>query len=197
VQAALRRNPFALAMVDHAIAAAGDASGVLALVDAFDAAVQDALDGKEHALYGITVHQLGHARIRALPPPADADGHRELLAALERQGCTDDGLLARCWRGIDGEAGFTTRCRAAVESYLTAPARSKESKFARAFAARIEALGGTVQGKAAKATWAEALLRAFAGHEVIVRKGKQVVDPAVVHLCKLAGREPPSVGGTK
>jgi hypothetical protein len=56
---------------------------------------------------------------------------------------------------------------------------------ARASAACTEARGGIVQGKAAKATWAEALLRAFAGHEVIVRKGMQVVDPAAVHLCKL------------
>jgi hypothetical protein len=196
VQAALRRNPFALAMVDTTIAAA-DAAGALALVDAFEAAVAGQLDAKEHALYRSTVHQLGHARLRALPPPADAAGHRELLAELERQRCSDDVLLARCWRGIDGEAGFTTRCRAAIESYLTAPARSKEPKVARAFAVRIEALGGTVKGKAAKAAWAEAMLGAFAGHEVLVRKGKQVVDPAVVHLCKLAGREPPSVGGSK
>ena len=195
--AALARNPFALAVLDGVIAAATDADTLLQMVDAFERHGAPALDAKEHALYRTTVRDLAHARIGALPAPADQSANGKLLDELERQGCTDSKLLARCWRALDGEAGFTQRCKAEVERYLASPGRSKERRIGREVARRLQALGATVKGKAAKAAWANELLPLFEGKETLVFRGKAVVDPVVNELCKLAGRELPKVDAAK
>ena len=195
--AALSRNPFALAVLDGVIAAATDADTLLHLVNTFERHAAPALDGKEHVLYRTTVRDLAHARIGALPAPKDPPANRKLLDELERQGCTDSLLLARCWRAIDGEAGFTQRCKAEVERYLASLGRSKERRIGREVARRIKSLGDTVKGKAAKAAWANELLPLFDGKETLVFRGKTVVDPVVAELCKLAGRELPKVEPAK
>ncbi len=142
VQAALRRNPFALAMVDTTIGAAVDEAAALALIDAFDAAVAGQLDDKEHALYRRTVHQLGHARPRALPPlPStssrprrestahprtvppqhEADSHQQRPAdPRQQQEGPEDGAVAA--RDEDGEQPGTHTHRG-----LAAAARTLES----------------------------------------------------------------------
>jgi hypothetical protein len=64
-------------------------------------------------------------------------------------------------------------------------------------ARRLGALAATVKGKAAKAAWANELLPLFAGKETLTIRGKAAIDPVVLELCKLAGREPPAVEATK
>lgn len=196
-KAALARNVFALPALEAAVAEAPDATAVLAIVDAFLQATLATTDAKEHALYRTTVRDLAHARLRQLPAPADAKAHAALLGELERQGCSDDALLARCWRGVGGDAEFLARCTAAVHGYLASPARSKDKRQAEAFAERLEELGATASGKAAKVAWAEAMLGEFTGREILVRRGKPAIDPAVVALCRLAGREAPALPADK
>lgn len=190
---AVTRNAFALAMLEHAIADAPDVATALGIVDVFTSNVAATTDAKEHALYLAAVRDRAHARIAQLPPPADPAANTRLLAELERQGCTDVPLLARCWRAIDGEAGVTRRCREEAKRYLASKQRSQGRRAAADFAERVKQWAKTVPGKAAKAAWADEVLAEFAGHEVIDRKGKKQVDPAVVELCKLAGKTPPTV----
>ena len=129
------------------------------------------------------------------PAPATREASVSLLTELERQQCDHPKLLARCWREIDGESGFTARCRAEVERYLASPTRTKNKKASQQFADRIKAWGQTVKGKEAKAEWASAVLEAFSGKEQLTLKGKESLDPSVAALCSIAGREPPAGGG--
>ncbi len=195
--AGLTRNPFAVVALEAAMADAPDAKTLLALADAFAQLASTSTDAKEHALYRTTVRDLVHARILQLPTPATVADNQALLAELERQGCSDEKLLARTWRAIDGEAGFTARCKTAAERYLADADRSKNKKASVAFAAETKAWSDTVKGKAAKAAWANEMLATFAGFEVLEVKGKKSIDPAVALLCKLAGREVPAVPGAK
>ncbi|MBL8756567.1 MAG: hypothetical protein JNK15_24950 [Planctomycetes bacterium] len=194
---ALARNPFALAAVEAGLAAAPDATATMAALDTFDRATLATTDPKEHALYRSTVRDLAHARVLQLPGPAGRAANEKLLGELERQGCTDGKLLARVWRAIDGEAGFTKRCRDEVKTYLDTPGRARDKRIGRSFAARVKAWGQTVPGKAAKAAWANELLADFAGKEVLEHKGKKSIDPVVEALCKLAERDPPKVEAPK
>lgn len=195
ISLALARNPFAMAAVIAALAGTKDAATTVAMFDAFERVAGPALDPKEHALYRTTVRDLVHARVLELPEPTGRTANEALLADLERQGCADGKLLARTWRAIDGEAGFTARCRAEVKQWLESKTRGKRE--ARAFAERVKAWGQTVKGKAAKAAWANELLADFVGKEVLEQKGKRSLDPAVEVLCKLAGRDPPAVEPAK
>jgi hypothetical protein len=194
---ALARNPFALAAVEAGLAAAPDAATAIALLDTFDKSTLATTDAKEHALYRSTVRDRAHARVLQLPEPAGRAANEKLLGELERQGCCDGKLLARTWRAIDGEAGFTQRCRDQVKAYLATPGRARDKRVGRTFADRVKAWGQTVKGKAAKAAWANELLADFAGKEVLEHKGKKSIDPAVEVLCKLADREPPKLDGGK
>ncbi|MBL9079625.1 MAG: hypothetical protein JNL08_19130 [Planctomycetes bacterium] len=187
----LAHDPFALAAVEAALAATADTASAVALFDVFDRTAGPRLDAGEHALYRTTVRDLVHARALALPEPSGRSANESLLAELERQGCTDAGLLARTWRAIDGEGGFTARCRAEVQRWLESPSRNRSRRDGRAFGERVKAWSRTVKGKAARAAWANELLADFAGKEVLEHKGKQWLDPAVEVLCGLAGREPP------
>lgn len=196
-EAALVRNPFALVVVDGAIAAMDDSDNLLRFVDRFEKIVVPALDAKEHALYRATVVDLAHARIAALPAPNGVPANQRLLGELERQGCRDTALLARTWRAIDGEAGFTQRCKDELVGYLANGKRGSDRRVGREMARRLGALAATVKGKAAKAAWANELLPLFAGKETLTIRGKAAIDPVVVELCKLAGREPPAVDAAK
>ncbi|MCC7396428.1 MAG: hypothetical protein IT455_05115 [Planctomycetes bacterium] len=195
VQAAVQTNPFALPAVLGAIDAAADAEAALAVLDAFVATFDRFVKPGDYPLYRSTVRDLAHARARELPAPKDPDAAQRLLGRLERQGCDDARLLARTWRTIGGEAAFTEHCVAAVARYLGSPARSRSKAEAKRFAEQIEQWGRTVKGKAQKQQWAEVMLAAFAGKEALVIKKKRQLDPAVAALCKLAGREPPTVDG--
>ncbi|MBL9119759.1 MAG: hypothetical protein JNL80_07590 [Phycisphaerae bacterium] len=195
VDTGLARNPFALPLVEAAIASAADAPTLVRVLDTFNTRVADATDAKAHELYRTTVRDLVHARIAALPAPATREASVSLLSELERQQCDLPKLLARCWREIDGESGFTARCRAEVERYLASPTRTKNKKASQQFADRIKAWGQTVKGKEAKAAWASAVLDAFSGKEQLTLKGKASLDPSVAALCSIAGREPPAVAG--
>lgn len=197
VEAALARNPFALVVLDGAIAALADADDVLRFVDRFETLAVPALDAKEHALYRTTVIDLAHARIAALPAPTGVPANQRLLGELERQGCRDTALLARTWRAIDGEAGFTQRCKDELVAYLANTKRGSDRRVGREQARRLGALAATVKGKAAKAAWANELLPLLAGKETLVIRGKAAIDPVVLELCKLAGREPPAVEAAK
>ena len=188
VDEGLARNPFAIALVEAALAAAPDPAAAIAVLDAFEARVEasDAARGRE--LYRTTVRDLAHARVLALPAPADATGAAALLAELERQSCANARLLARCWRGIGGESEFNARTLDAARRYLSSPERAKSKRDREAFAAMARAWADSVKGKAAKAAWASAMLEPFAGHETIEVRGKKPAqDPAVEALRKLAG----------
>ena len=196
-EAALVRNPFALVVLDGAIEAMADADDVLRCVELFEKVAVPALDPKEHALYRTTVVELAHARIAALPAPNGAPANQRLLGELERQGCRDMALLARTWRAIDGEAGFTQRCKDELAGYLANGKRGSDRRVGREHARRLGALAATVKGKAAKAAWANELLPMFAGKETLTIRAKTAIDPVVLELCKFAGREPPAVEAAK
>lgn len=193
VRAALAQNPFALAAVDGALADAANSGSAVGILDAFTAAVAGTGPAKGHELYLSTVRDLAHRRIAALPAPTDKKAQAALLADLERQDCDDAALLARCWRELDGEAGFTKRCVGAAERYVASPARTKDKKESVRFAAMVHEWEKGVQGKAAKRAWAEAMLAPFAGKESLKFRGKATLDPVVAALCKAAGRAEPKV----
>ena len=118
-----------------------------------------------------------------------------LLEALERQGCTHAQLLARCWKDAGGDQSFVDHCKAAVEAYLASEARTKSKRESERFLARIKAWEKTAGGGTRKKAWAEELLASFSGREALTIGKQTVLDPSVEHLCKLAGREAPKVGG--
>jgi hypothetical protein len=101
--------------------------------------------------------------------------------------------LARCWRDTAGEDGFVERCVKAAEDYLASPDRMKNRKAADRFAAQVKAWSKTVKDKAARALWAAAVLKAFDGKERLQIRGKPSIDPAVTELCKVAGKQPPTI----
>ena len=191
VAAALAVNPFALAVLEPVIAQANSVEALLSVQASFERAAEPKLDAKEHALYRTTVRDLVHARIGALPAPEGKQANASLLQALERQGCTDAKLLARCWRAVDGEEGFVKRCEAELQEYLRSPERTKNGRAGRELAGRLQKLAQTVKGEKAKAAWAGEMLDHFAGKETLVLRGKPALDPVVVTLCKIAGRELP------
>jgi hypothetical protein len=187
------RNPYAMAVVEAAIADAPDATAAVALVDDFNAALDKAGIPADRKLYRDTVRDLAHARVLALPAPADPKDAAELLADLTRQKCTNAQLLARCWRDTAGEDGFVERCVKAAEDYLASPDRMKNRKAADRFAAQVKAWAKTVKDKAARELWAAAVLKAFDGKERLQIRGKPSIDPAVTELCKVAGKQPPAI----
>jgi hypothetical protein len=210
VEASLARNTFALPCVLAALDASRDAREATAVLDSFRAATAALADEKSPArgingtLYLDTVRDLAHQRVLALPAPATAEAARELLSELERQDCEEPKLLARLWRAIGGEAEFAARTRAAAEAYLASPERTKGKRASEEFARTVKAWADGIKatngkgGKAAKdarAAWAAELLAVFQGKETLKLRGKPTIDPVVVELSKIAGREPPSVAG--
>lgn len=187
---ALKRNPYALAAVEAALVAAPDHAMHIDLLDAFNARMAKPVTPEPSVLYKSTVRNLVHASLAKLSPPASAADSATLLEALERQGCDDASLLARCWKEIDGESGFTARCVKEAEAYVASPTRGKGKRDSQKFTTRVNAWAKTLKSRTAKAEWASAMLAPFAGKEMLAVK-KPTVDPVVVSLCKLAGREPP------
>jgi len=190
VKAALAQNVFALPAIVAAIENAADARTALAIADACADRFAKSTDEKKHALYRSTVRDLVHARIERLPAPATPDENAKLLEALERQGCTNGALLARCWRGLGGDDEFVKRCKAEIDAYLASPERGKDRRASQKFAAEINGWAKTVS-KQAKKRWAEQLLASFEGKESITVRGKEQVDPAVEALRKIAGVKAP------
>jgi hypothetical protein len=187
----LARNPFAIAVVDAAIGAAPDAKSVLAVLDAFNKRTADVAKNKTFALYLTTVRDLAHARIEKLPAPATQDETARLLETLEKQGCTNQALLARCWRALGGDDEFMKRSQAAVEAYLASPERTKDRRASQKFANEIRELAKQVKGPA-KRKWAEDMLALFKDKESITLRGKETVDPSVEALRKLAEVKAPA-----
>jgi hypothetical protein len=72
LKAGLARNPYAMAVVEAAIADAPDAKTAKALADAFDAAVNETSLPDNRRLYGETVRDLAHARVLALSPSGES-----------------------------------------------------------------------------------------------------------------------------
>ncbi|MBK8100979.1 MAG: hypothetical protein IPK26_28180 [Planctomycetes bacterium] len=196
VEQGLQVNPFAIVLVDAAVTAAPDHRLALAIADACATQLAKTVPGQEHELYRTTIRDLAHARIEQLPP-ASPEAWSSLLDELERQGCTRPSLLARCWQGSEGEQGFATRSKAAIGEYLASPERSKNRRAGNALARTVETWAKSLKGKARKESWAATLLEPFAGKEILTLRGKQVVDPVVVVLCKLAGRPQPVIGDGK
>jgi hypothetical protein len=193
VKAALSENAFALAAITTALESAPDARSALAIADACADRFTRATDGKKHALYRSTVRDLAHARVAALPAPATPEENARLLAALEKQGCVNGELLARCWRGVGGDDEFVKRCKAEIDAYLASPERGKDRRAAQRFAAEINGWAKTV-ARPAKKRWAEQLLASFEGKETISVRGKEQVDPAVEALRRIAGVKAPTKG---
>jgi hypothetical protein len=189
VREGLRRNPFAITLVDAALQSASDWRSAVEVLDAFTRETADIAADKQYALYMTTVRDLAHARIEKLPAPADARETARLLGDLERQSCANGALLARCWRGLGGDDEFVARCRKAIEAYLASPERTKDKRASQRFAAEVNGWAKTVK-QPAKKKWAEQLLPGFEGKETIRIRGKDQLDPAVEALRKIAGVKP-------
>ena len=189
VDQGLARNPFAITLVDAAINAAPDTKTTLAVLEAFNRRADEIAKDKQYALYLTTVRDLAHARIERLPAPATQDETAKLLETLERQGCTNAALLARCWRALGGDDEFVARCKSSVEAYLASPDRTKDRRAAQKFASQVRELAKQVKGPA-KRRWAEQMLGYFKDNENITIRGKTIVDPAVEELRKLAAVKP-------
>ena len=183
----LARNPYAMAVAEAAIGDVPDPKAAVAMVDAFNAAMDKAKLPADRKLYRDTVRDLAHARVAALPAPADSKDASALLADLTRQGCTNAPLLARCWRGIAGEDGFVESSVKAAQDYLASPDRTKDRKASDRFAGQVRAWAKTIKEKAARELWAGQMLKAFEGKEELQLRGKKLVDPAVAELRKIAG----------
>ncbi len=192
LRAALAKNPHAMPMVLAAIDSAATSDAAIAMLDEFRKVVEKRPDVKAHPLYSATVRDLAHARVLALPEPTSREAASDLLEDLVRQGCTNNQLLARCWRGVSGEDGFVEACVKVANEYIASPDRAKGKQAANRFASRIKDWGKTIKGKQAKEVWAKAMLAPFAGKEFLQIRGKPVLDPAVAALCKLAGQSPPT-----
>lgn len=187
----VRRNPYALPTIEAAIAAAPDASTAIDVLDAFVEAFEPHA-ATSAALYADTVRDLAHARVLALPSPANRESVERLLAELERQGCANPRLLARCWQDLGGEA-FLAESTAATTRYLDADDRMKSKRPSERFARMVDGWAKSIRSNAHRKAWAEAMLATFAGREVLTIRGKKSVDPSVVKLSKLAGRPAPTV----
>ncbi len=192
MEAALDRNPYAIAAIESALRNAKDHATHLGIVDKFNQRMTTAGSLKPDALYILTARNLAYASLEKLPPPTTVAESAALLSELERQECANTALLARCWNEVDGPSGFTARCVKEAETYIASPTREKGKRESQAFVARVNAWAKTLKGKTSKLEWATAMLLPFAGKETLSLK-KPIIDPAVVVLCKLAGREVPKM----
>jgi hypothetical protein len=191
MNATLDRNPFAMPLIEAAISAAPDAMTAVEVLDAFESGFEPHAT-KEFELYRRTVRNLAHARIRALPSPQTQKANERLLEELDRQGCEDARLLARCWKDLGGEV-FLEECRTATVAYLDAAGRTKVKRMPQRFAGTLRDWGRSVKSGRQRKAWAESLLPVFAGRELLVIGRKTSVDPAFAVLCKFAGRPVPTV----
>ncbi|MCC7066110.1 MAG: hypothetical protein IT456_25160, partial [Planctomycetes bacterium] len=190
----LELNPFALAPLEAAIAATAESTTASQLLDLFEKRLEPLGKAGEYALYRTTVRDLVHKRILDLPAPETRPAKQALLQQLERQECSNPALLARCWRDLDGEAGFTKETLASARRYLASPGRTKDKRASTQFAAQIGPWAKSIRGKAGKQAWSEAMLKVFDGKEALQIRKKISLDPVVKELCKVAGREAPQVG---
>ncbi len=186
----LKRNPFAMTVVEAALAAAPDANTAISLFDNFTTAMDAAKIPADRTLYRDTVRDLAHARVLALPSPPTPEAAGKLLGNLTRQGCTNAALLARCWRDTSGEEGFLEKCVESATAYLASPDRTRNRKVATAFGAQVKVWARSIKDKSARELWAKTLLAAFQGKETLEIRGKQQLDPAVAELRKAAGAKP-------
>ncbi len=189
--AGIAKNPFAIALVTASIAAAPDATSAVALLDAFNEALDRAHVGADRKLYRDTVKELVHTRVLELPSPSTPEAAAALLDALAAQQCSNAQLLARCWRDTTGEEGFVENCVKSAQNYLATADRSKSKHDATKFAANITTWSKSIKGKPARKLWASAMLQAFDQKEYMTIKGKPTLDPCVKELCKHAGRATP------
>ena len=194
IQEGLAENPFSLVIVEAALASATDTKSALAILDAFNTRTSELtkVDEKEsnkkspYALYFTTVRDLAHARIEKLPAPENPEATEKLLATLERQGCTNGALLARCWHGLGGDDEFVARCKSEIDAYLASPDRMKDKKSSQRLTSTVNGWSKTVKRPARK-QWAEKLLPCFADKSMLTIRGKESLDPVLVALRKIAG----------
>lgn len=189
--AAMAHNPFALPAIVGAIQTSPDARKASAVLAAFEKALDTHAKPTDYELYRTTVRDLVHTRMLRLPAPASQRAAQELLTTLQQQGCTNGKLLARTWHKIGGAAEFTTRSSAEIARYLGSQ-RTKSS--AKQLARLLKQLARTIRKKPARQRWAQTMLSSFAGKEALKVRRKKIVDPAVVELCKLAGKQLPTIG---
>lgn len=195
MKATMGLNPFAMPLVDAAIAAAPDAMTAVEVLDAFESGFKPHAT-KEFKLYRRTVRALAHARILAFPSPSTRRANERLLEALDRQGCEDAKLLARCWKNLGGEV-FDEECRAASVAYLDSAERTRIKRTSQRFAGMIRTWGRSVKSGGQRTAWAEGMLSTFGGHELLVIGRKTMVDPGFVVLCRFVGRPVPTVAELK
>ncbi len=188
---AMEMNPFALPLIDGVIASAPDPMTAIEMLDAFNSAFEPHATG-EYDLYVKTVRDLVHERIHSLPTPIERAGKLQLLRELERQECGHARLLARSWKDLGGDV-FKENCLAACVEYLGSPARTKNRKSSRNFTDTIRTWGRSLKSKKRRRAWAESLLEAFKGRELLVIRRKTSVDPAYAVLCGFAERPVPTV----
>jgi hypothetical protein len=195
-EAALASNPFAVAAVEGAIAALDAPAALVQLGDLVGRTLDALPDAKAHTLLRSTLLGLVHARIGALPAPADRGEVETLLAALDAQDCQDAGLLARCWRTLGGEDGFAAHCVALVAAHADRPAKERSKRAGEELKRRLQALARTVRGAEQKRAWAQKLLAAFAGKESYKTRKGEAVDPAAAWLRQQAEPRKDGKAGT-
>ena len=191
IRNAMELNPFAMPLIDRVITTAPSAMTAIEILDEFELGFKPYAD-EEFDLYRRTVRDLVHARVLAFPSPPTKRAKEQLLEALDRQGCENARLLARSWKDLGGKV-FLEECLAASVEYLDSPERTKNKRASRRFANTIRTWGRSLKSKQRRKAWAESLLGAFVGHELLVIGRKTSVDPAFEVLCGFAERPVPTV----
>ena len=190
IRTAMRKNVFALAAILGAIQSAANTKAATSMLGAFNKCFDAFAKPDQYKLYRTQVRDLTHAKVLACEQPKTKSSASQLLSALERQGCTNAQLLAKTWRKIGGEEEFTKRCIATAKHYV-ANKRNKASSTT--LNRMIKTWARTIKNKASKVSWASAMLTAFEGKETMRIGRKTAIDPVVIQLCKLAGRQPPKL----
>ena len=173
----MKKNPYALPLIDGIIAAAPDAMAAIEILDAFESGFEPHA-AKEFELYRRTVRNLGHARILALPSPSTKAANERLLEELDRQECENARLLARCWKDLGGEI-FFEECRAASAEYLGSPERTKIKRMSQRFAGTIRAWGRSVKSGRQRKAVGRIAVADVRGPRVAGGRSKDVGRPGI------------------
>ena len=179
--------PFAFALIDALIEFNTTTKDQFDLLTHFNSSLDKVAGKDSYPLLRTTVRDNVHARIGSLPLPSTPSELDALLGRLQKDGCTNATLLAKCWQADGGDEGFTERCRTAVAEYLALPDRTKNARESKRFATLVEGWSKSFKGRPnARKAWAQAMLKAFEGKEEFSINGKQTTDPSVTKLKKLA-----------
>ena len=187
VDQGLAANPFAIALVEAALASATTGLDAAAILDAAEERIDADELARRWSLYRVTIRELAHARVLALPPPKGAIGARRLLERLEAQQCTNARLLARCWRGIGGEAEFDRRTEEAIARHVASAEAGGDRRDDAGLAEQVRSWSGTLPDDASRAAWSRRVLGSLPKERVASLRAATPPDPAIAELDRLAG----------